>query len=202
MITPNSGDFGGHQLLQHVLLTLKNTLVLNSLVFGYILGRYRYCRHGLSVPRAVLTPTSTTSISAATSFPSSKASALSRVAITVAAAAVLSAIAAAAVFPAVGLTAGSGGEQGCAAGVNGIVPLAIQKHESRSNLKKIRHKILKRHERGLSLKICGKPSEHLEDQLVLRDRCVDVQPVGKILEFLTIGLHGGRAFDGGAKFMF
>ncbi|VFR03243.1 unnamed protein product [Cuscuta campestris] len=26
MITPNSGDFGGHQLLQHVLLTLRNTL--------------------------------------------------------------------------------------------------------------------------------------------------------------------------------
>ncbi|VFQ79319.1 unnamed protein product [Cuscuta campestris] len=36
MITPNSGDFGGHQLLQHVLHTLKNTLVLNSLVFGVL----------------------------------------------------------------------------------------------------------------------------------------------------------------------
>ncbi|VFQ95761.1 unnamed protein product [Cuscuta campestris] len=158
---------------------------------------------GLSLLGAVLTSTSTTPISAATSLPSSKASAMSRVAITVAAAAVLSTIVAAAVCPTVELTAGSGSEQGRAAGVNGIGLLAIQEHESRSNLKKIWHRILKLHERGLSLKICGKPSEHLEDQLVLRDWCIDViQPVCKVLELLAIGRHGGRALDGGAEFMF
>ncbi|VFQ80845.1 unnamed protein product [Cuscuta campestris] len=156
----------------------------------------------LSLPGAVLTPTSTTPISAATSLPSSKASALSRVAVTVAAAAVIAAIAAATVCPAMGLTAGTGSEQGRAAGFNGFRPLVFQEHESRSNLKKIRHRILKLHERGLSLKIIGKPSEHLEDQLVLGDRCIDViQPVGKVLELLAIGRHRGGALDGGAKFM-
>ncbi|VFQ81977.1 unnamed protein product [Cuscuta campestris] len=45
-------------------------------------------------------------------------------------------------------------------------------------------------------------TEHLENELVLGDWCIDiVQPVGKILQLLTISCHGGVALDCGTKFM-
>ncbi|VFQ83289.1 unnamed protein product [Cuscuta campestris] len=51
-------------------------------------------------------------------------------------------------------------------------------------------------------KIGRETTKHLKDELVLGDWCIDIiQPVGKILQLLAIGCHGGVALDCRAKFM-